>query len=141
MSGAGDRHEDALRDALALSDRGTGDEGIRAQLARLEEVYGGAAADVQEAQTIGQEDPLLSGLAEAINPATSAEACLVPALASIGWTGIARDVKETLPYFDRIRDVEGLRSVLARLNYKTERVAGNLAKIPLEMIPCLFSAD
>jgi ATP-binding cassette subfamily C protein LapB len=141
MTGGGNHREDALGAALAVSDGGSGDEGIRAQLARLEEVYGVAPPEGQAEATIEQEDPLLSGLAEAINPATSAEACLVPALAAIGWTGIARDVKETLPYFDRVRDVEGLRSVLARLNYKTERVAGNLARLPPEMIPCLFSAD
>jgi ATP-binding cassette subfamily C protein LapB len=138
------RREDALRDALAPSDLGAADEGVHAQLARLLEVYGGAAidADVQKSEsTIAEKDPLLSDLAETIHPVTSAEACLVPALAAIGWAGIARDVKETLPYFDRIRDVEGLRSALARLNYKTERTAVNLAKIPLEMIPCLFSAD
>jgi ATP-binding cassette subfamily C protein LapB len=137
------RREEALRDALAPSDPAA-THGVHAQIARIAEVYGGTDTGADQQQTepaVEEEDLLLSRLAETIGPVTSAEACLVPALAAIGWAGVARDVKEALPHFDRVRDVEGLRSVLARLSYKTDRETVNLAKIPVRMIPCLFSAD
>src|SRR5207248_5393330 len=88
-----------------------------------------------------QDDLLLSTLAAAIAPETAAEACLVPALAALGWTGVVRDIKEALPHFERVRDVDALRSVLARLNYQTHARPANLRSLSAAVMPCLFSSS
>jgi ATP-binding cassette subfamily C protein LapB len=140
----GKRQEEALGAALAPRNPPAG-HGVHAQIERLAEAYGGATSDArnptQLSPAVADNDVLLSGLAATISPATPAEACLVPALAAMGWVGAVRDVTEALPYFERIRDVEGLRSVLARLNYQTHRKPVNLASIHADMMPCLFSTD
>src|SRR5919109_4719932 len=96
---------------------------VHAQIAEIARAFGATIAGDGDRQDIDPathaSDELLSHLAEAISPATAAEACLIPALTAIGWGGVVRDVQEALPHFDRIRDIEGLRSVLARLNYQT----------------------
>jgi ATP-binding cassette, subfamily C, bacterial LapB len=140
----GREFEKALRGALTPPNV-PADNPVHAQMAQVASAYDEKAPPAAERQhleaPITAEDALISDLASVIQPATPAEACLVPALAAVGWAGVVRDVKEALPHFDRVRDVEGLRSVLARLNYQTrsERIA--LADIRPGMLPCLFSED
>jgi ABC-type bacteriocin/lantibiotic exporter with double-glycine peptidase domain len=74
-------------------------------------------------------------------PQTPAEACLAPTLALFGWAGEARRIREALPHFDSINDVEDLRSVLARLYYATRRYGVKLSEIRSDFMPCLFSRD
>jgi ABC-type bacteriocin/lantibiotic exporter with double-glycine peptidase domain len=140
----GTRLQEALRTALAVANSPAGHE-VHAQIARIAEAYGETPSDgpcaTQTDPAIAENDVLLSHLAATISPTTPAEACLVPALAAMGWTGVVRDVREALPYYDRIRDVEALRGVLAHLNYQTHRTPINLANIRVDMMPCLFSTD
>jgi ATP-binding cassette, subfamily C, bacterial LapB len=132
------------REALSRPDPPAG-EGVRAQIARIAGAYGQTDSETpdprQPDQALAKSDALLSELAATISPVTPAEACLVPALAAMAWAGTVRDVREALPYYERIRDVEALRSVLARLNYQTHRKPINLAGIRADMMPCLFSTD
>jgi ATP-binding cassette, subfamily C, bacterial LapB len=116
---------------------------VHDQMARIASAFGATTADASKAAEAASEedDEVLARLAASISPATAAEACLLPALTAIGWAGVVRDVKEVLPHFDRICDVEGLRSVLARLNYQTVPEPVNLTEIRADAMPCLFSQD
>src|SRR6202140_5573700 len=136
------RPEEVLRDAFAPLDPPAANE-VHAEIARIAEAYGGTTSNISNPTHIdsAEDDLLLSNLAAAIAPATPAEACLVPVLAAIGWAGVVREVKEALPHFDRIRDVEALRSVLARLNCQTYCKPINLTDVGIEMMPCLFSTN
>lgn len=140
----GMRPEETSSDALAPQNLPASNP-VHAEIARIAHAYGHAVSDAPSPEQIDPaataDDLLLSNLAATIAPETPAEACLVPTLAAVGWVGDARDVKETLPHSDRIRDVEALRSVLARLNYQTHRQPINLTDIRAEMMPCLFSTD
>jgi len=146
MSGStnGARPEETSRDALAPQDSSASNP-VHAEIARIAHAYSETVSDPSSPQQIDPaataDDLLLSNLTTTIAPETPAEACLVPALAAVGWVGFARNVKEALPHLDRVRDVEALRSVLARLNYQTHRQSINLTDIRAEMMPCLFSTD
>jgi ATP-binding cassette, subfamily C, bacterial LapB len=116
---------------------------VHDDIRRIAEIYGAMQLDVADSPNLApiDEDLLLSSLADAIAPKTAAEACLVPALAAVGWTGVVRELKEALPHFDRIADVDALRSVLARMHYETPAHVGNLQSLPGRLMPCLFSSD
>jgi ATP-binding cassette subfamily C protein LapB len=110
---------------------------VHATMARIEEEFKSASP----AQLYPTEASLLSAINAIVEPKTSAEACLAPTLALFGWAGEGRRIREALPHFDHINDIEGLRSVLARLGYGTSREAVTVSKIPSELMPCLFSPD
>src|ERR1700686_1769661 len=136
------RPEEVLGNAFAPLNPPAANE-VHAEIARIAEAYGGKLSSISNSRHIDsvEDDLLLSNLAAAIAPVTPAEACLVPALAAIGWAGVVREVKEALPHFDRVRDVEALRSVLARLNCQTYSSPINLVDLGTDMIPCLFSTN
>jgi ATP-binding cassette subfamily C protein LapB len=138
----GRRPEEVLRDALPSANPPASNK-VRAETARIAEAYREINSDISNPRHIdsAEDDLLFSSLAAAIAPVTPAEACLAPALAAIGWAGTVRDVKEALPHFDRIRDVEALRSVLARLNCQTYCKPINLTDVGIDMMPCLFSTN
>ncbi len=75
-----------------------------------------------------------------IDEQTAAGACLRPLLAALHWTGQARHLAEALPHFDLVHDIEGLRIVLARVNYKSTTERMSLDRIHKDMLPCLFEA-
>src|SRR5437016_10637445 len=110
---------------------------VHDDLRRIAAAYGTTISDAPDPASADAtaEDLLLSSLAAAITPETPAEACLVPALAAVGWTGGVRDVKEVLPHFNRVRDVDALRSVLARLNYETHGHPVSFATLTTGMLP------
>lgn len=116
---------------------------VHDDIRRIAAAYGAVISDAPDARHMNstEEDLLLSNLAAAIAPKSPAEACLVPFLAAVGWTGVARDVKEALPHFDRIGDVEALRSVLAKLNLETHYQSINFKDLAPSNLPCLFSSD
>ena len=110
-------------------------------------VHAGLARIAKEFER-GSHDPelpintsLFSAINKIVEPQTPAEACLAPTLALFGWAGEGRRIRETLPHFDRINDIEGLRSVLDRLGYGTSREVSKLSEIPPDFMPCLFSRD
>ena len=67
--------------------------------------------------------------------------CLRPALLAAGWTGHERHIQEALPHFDTVADIDGLRAVLARLNFETPLQRTTLAKLTDNHCPCLFTTD
>lgn len=75
---------------------------------------------------------------EALSNASAAGACLHPLLVALDWTGEARHLHEALPHFDTVDDINGLRAVLARLNYVTRAQKLKLDALRPDMLPCLF---
>ncbi len=75
---------------------------------------------------------------ERVDETTPAGACLRPLLASLEWAGEARHLQESLPHFDALNDIDGLRAVLARLNFETHQQRVHLDDLNSEMFPCLF---
>src|SRR5436190_11914129 len=77
---------------------------VHAEFARIADAFTASTDERPDAQSSGSEipayDPLLSHVTKAISPATAAEACLVAALAAVGWAGEIREVKEALPHFE-----------------------------------------
>jgi len=110
---------------------------VHASLARIAEEFAGA----RDSQDLQLETSLLAAINDIVSPQTPAEACLAPTLALFGWAGEGRRIREALPHFDRINEVEGLRSVLARLGYGTMPEVAKLSEIRPDVMPCLFSRD
>ena len=69
---------------------------------------------------------------------SAAAACLRPLLTALDWTGERRHLEEALPHFDEVSDIDALRALLARLNFRTERKEMPLRGIGANMLPCLF---
>ena len=72
---------------------------------------------------------------------TAAGACLQPLLLALGWSGEDRHLVEALPHFDRVADVEGLRAVLAALNFETRKRPISASELTSSMLPCLLVQD
>ncbi len=64
--------------------------------------------------------------------------CLLPLLTALGWRGEERYLMESLPHFDEVEDVDDLRSVVARLNFKTTAQKISSSHLYDEALPCLF---
>ena len=73
-----------------------------------------------------------------VDETTPAGSCLRPLLLALSWSGEDRHMAEALPHFDKVRNIEGLRAVLAALNFETEPRPLSSAEIKDSMIPCLF---
>ena len=110
---------------------------VHSSMARIAEEFDCVPPDPPHAT----EASLVSVINDIVEPQTSAEACLAPTLALFGWAGEGRRIREALPHFDRISDIEGLRSVLNRLGYGTSCEAIKLSSIRSDFMPCLFSPD
>lgn len=82
-----------------------------------------------------------SGGSEQIDETSAAGACLGPLLTALDWTGEARHLQEALPHFDEVRDIDGLRSVLARLNYETRPRPRRMSWLRQSMLPCLYATE
>ncbi len=78
---------------------------------------------------------------EKVDETSPAGACLKPLLLALGWSGEERHLIEALPHFDRVCDLEGLRAVLAALNYKSTKRAVPLGALKPSMLPCLLVED
>ena len=110
---------------------------VHASLARIAEEFAGTA----ERQLSACEIPLVSDINDIVRPQTPAEACLAPTLALFGWAGEGRRIREALPHFDRIEDIEALRLALILLGYGTTQRSAELLEISDDAMPCLFSRD
>jgi ATP-binding cassette subfamily C protein LapB len=128
---------DQQRDGEANLQRGqdVSKNPVHASLARIAEEFERGSDD----PTLPIETSLFSVINNIVEPQTPAEACLAPTLALFGWAGEGRRIREALPHFDRINDIEGLRSVLDRLGYGTSREAVKLSGIRPDFMPCFFS--
>src|SRR3984893_13945883 len=116
---------------------GVSENPVHASLARIAEEF----ASVPDGQALPIESSLFSDINNIVRPQTPAGACLAPTLALFGWAGEGRRIREALPHFDSINDIEDLRSVLVRLNYGTRRDPAKLSEIRSDFMPCLFSRD
>ena len=110
---------------------------VHANLARLAAEFGGGASE----SSATAEDALISTINDIVRPETPAEACLAPALALFGWAGEGRLIREALPHFDRIENIEALRRVLSLLGYGTNGKLLRLSGIKPHAMPCLFTRD
>ena len=110
---------------------------VHANLARLAAEFGSVATDL----SITAQETLISTINDIVHPETPAEACLAPALALFGWAGEGRLIREALPHFDRIDNIEALRRVLCLLGYGTTRKFSGLSGIKPHSMPCLFTRD
>ena len=108
---------------------------VHASLARIAEEF----ASSLDSETSSGDAPLVSEINDIVRPQTPAEACVAPTLALFGWAGEGRRIREALPHFDRIEDLEGLRLVLTFLGYGTTPRSIRLSEITDEAMPCLFS--
>lgn len=67
----------------------------------------------------------------------AAERCLVPLLREMRWQGNDRLLFEAMPHFDRVETLQQLRTVLTRLNVRTEAFHGRVAELNQAHFPCL----
>ena len=75
---------------------------------------------------------------EKLDQSSPAGACLKPLLLALGWSGEERHLVEALPHFERVSQLEGLRTVLAALNYKSEKRKVAASALKPSMLPCLL---
>ena len=126
-----------LADVHEGSASGTIENPVHANLARLAAEF----ASVSDDQSCSPEESLISTINSIVRPETAAEACLAPTLALFGWAGEGRLIREALPHFDRIDNMEALRRVLSLLGYETTRKFLRQSKIKSHSIPYFFSRD
>jgi ATP-binding cassette subfamily C protein LapB len=110
---------------------------VHANLARLAAEFGGGTFE----SSATAEDALIATINDIVRPETPAESCLAPALALFGWAGEGRLIREALPHFDRIENIEALRRVLCLLGYGTNGRFVRLSGIKPHAVPCLFTRD
>ena len=110
---------------------------VHANLARLAAEFGGGTTE----SSATAEDALIGTINDIVRPETPAESCLAPALALFGWAGEGRLIREALPHFDRIENIEALRRVLCLLGYGTNGRFVRLSGIKPHALPCLFTRD
>lgn len=63
---------------------------------------------------------------------------LEPLVIALGWTGDYRQLVEALPHFSEGLSLTAFLNVMASINYNSEHIEGNLNKIPLDFLPCIF---
>ena len=110
---------------------------VHVNLARLAAEFGGGPSE----SSATAEDALISTINDIVRPETAAEACLAPALALFGWAGEGRLIREALPHFDRIENIETLRRVLCLLGYGTNGRFVRLSGIKPHAMPCMFTRN
>ena len=64
--------------------------------------------------------------------------CITELLKALGWRGDARDVAESLPYFEEMLDVSGLLNCMAQLGYRSGTAELALRELDARLLPCLF---
>ncbi|GAB4514075.1 MAG: type I secretion system permease/ATPase [Roseibium sp.] len=83
-------------------------------------------------------DPVARGrFAQTQDGDAPAERCLVPLLREMRWQGNDRLLFEAMPHFDRVATFQNLRTVLTRLNIRTEAYRGRPTDLVQASFPCL----
>jgi ABC-type bacteriocin/lantibiotic exporter with double-glycine peptidase domain len=108
---------------------------VHASLARIAEEFSATS----DRHLSPGDTPLVVDINDIVRPQTSAEACLAPTLALLGWAGEGRLIREALPHFDRIESIEALRLVLNLLGFGTTQRSVKQSEIADDAMPCLFS--
>jgi len=86
---------------------------------------------------LGPDPSVHTGLGRAQDGAPAAERCLVPLLREMRWQGNDRLLFEAMPHFDKVESLQELRTVLTRLNVKTEPFRGRPSELNQSHFPCL----
>ena len=116
---------------------GTAENQVHASLARLAAEFAAVSDDL----SCSADESLISTVNGIVHPETAAEACLAPTLALFGWAGEGRRIREALPHFDRIENIEALRRVLSLLGYGTTRKFLRQSDIKPDCMPCFYTRD
>jgi ATP-binding cassette, subfamily C, bacterial LapB len=64
--------------------------------------------------------------------------CLPELLRALNWRGEARDVAESLPYFEDELDISGMQNCMAQLGFQSGQAEIALGEIDRRLLPCLF---
>jgi ATP-binding cassette subfamily C protein LapB len=73
-----------------------------------------------------------------LSPAAS---CIGPLLNLLEWVGSARQLKEVMPHFDSLHNVDDLRCLLVRINYKTQKQILPINQISQSMLPAIMLGE
>lgn len=87
--------------------------------------------------------PASAGSSANLDDALSANAVsgLRLLLRELGWPGGDRHLMEALPHFEPVLNIDEFRSVLARLNFLTDKKDIKPGNLEEEILPCLCSPD
>lgn len=104
------------------------------------------AGQAQQANPVhGLQDQIGTAFSPAklseLDDSTPAAACLKPLLLALQWSGQERHLKEALPHLETLDDIDDLRALLSRINYRTTRRSYRRSEITPGMLPCLFSEE
>lgn len=67
--------------------------------------------------------------------------CIGPLLNLLEWVGSARQLKEVMPHFDTLHTVDDLRSLLVRINYKTQKKELAINQITQSFLPAILLGE
>ena len=67
--------------------------------------------------------------------------CIGPLLNLLEWVGSARQLKEVMPHFDTLHTVDDLRSLLVRINYKTQKKDLSVNQITQSFLPAILLGE
>lgn len=67
--------------------------------------------------------------------------CIQPLLKAMDWQGTERQLKESLPHFDRLTTLAGFCDVMANLKYQFKTLRVRLDRLDSRIFPCLFVND
>lgn len=101
-----------------------------------------AALSPEDTSTSARLDHYLrqGGLGE-FQAASDVASCLIPLLKAVGWRGDLGYLAVALPHFADQLDVEGLRAVMANLNYSSRPAHTRVGRIDGRLLPCFFVPD
>ena len=103
-------------------------------------IPGGPAAS----PTAGRLGRIMHGQGDELggfNAISDVAACLMPLLRALGWQGHKRHLAEALPHFAESLDIQGLRHVLANLQYESREASIRLRDLDPRLVPCLFQPE
>lgn len=72
---------------------------------------------------------------------SAAAACIDPLLNLLEWVGTPRQLKEVMPHFDTLHKADDLRSLLVRINYKTNQKNTQLNRITQSLLPSILVGE
>lgn len=90
-----------------------------------------------DAFVVHSADGFGRGVIPGIAVKTAFQACILPFIEALGWTGADRNLVEAIPHHDPINRLEDLRATLIRLGFRTRVHRTPTARIDLEELPVI----
>jgi len=84
------------------------------------------------------QDQIMSGQLGGFKAVTDIAGCLLPLLTALEWEGTQRTLSEALPHFANELDLTDFLNIVAKLGFKSQKVAISLNEIDPRIMPCLF---